>query len=254
MKSFYLSFRDLVGFVNAARLRTKSFQTYKEFEEYQGYLLLKYLLSRGISTHNFRILDLGNGFGGQTIGMSHSHNYVVGLDLNYPPIKLSTDQVRADALHSPFDPNSFDLILTASLVEHLLDQKLLFKELYRLVKPDGYIYLSFPPFYSPVGGHGYAPFHYFGEKTAVFLSRLRNRLLNKKIFGKDVSLGDSYSSAYTNWGLYRTTIKNVKEQIRVSGFEIIDQSTKWFPLDFSKIPLIGEVLTWHVQFLLKKIS
>lgn len=252
MKSYYLNFQDLVDFMKAARSRTKSFQAYKEFEEFQGYLLCKYLASEGISTHNFMILDMANGFGGQTNELSRGSRYVVGLDLNYPPIKLSTDQIRADALQSPFGANSFDLILSASLIEHISQPILLLEELYRLLKPEGYIYLSFPPFYSLTGGHGYAPFHYFGEKTAVILSKIINRVLKKKIFGKDVSLGESYSSAYTNWGLYRTTIKEVKRQIKFSGFTIVDQSTKWLPFDFSKTPLIGEVLTWHVQFLLKK--
>jgi ubiquinone/menaquinone biosynthesis C-methylase UbiE len=252
VNSYYLSFQDLVDFVKAVRSRTKSFQAYKEFEEFQGYLLLKYLASEGISTHDFRILDMANGFGGQTNELSRESRYVVGLDLNYPPIKPSTDQILADALHSPFGANSFDLILSASLIEHISKPMLLLEELYRILKPDGYIYLSFPPFYSITGGHSYAPFHYLGEKTAVLLSKIRKRVFKKKIFGKVESLGESYSSAYDNWGLYRITIKEAKRLIRSSGFMVIDQSTKWLPFNFSNIPLIGEVLTWHVQFLLKK--
>lgn len=252
VKPFYLSFRDLIDFVKAARIRTESFQAYKEFERIQGFLLLKYLASKGIPTDNLMILDMGNGFGGQTQELLSRSPHVVGLDLNYPPVKPSTCQIRGDALDSPFADRSFDLILSASLIEHIPNPILVLKELYRLVKPEGYIYLSFPPYYSPVGGHGYAPFHYFGEKIAVNLSKYRNRLLNKKVFGTDEKLGDSFSSAYSNWGLYRTTIKGVKRQIKSSGFDIIDESTKWCPMNFSKIPLIGEVLTWHVQFLLKK--
>jgi hypothetical protein len=54
------------------------------------------------------------------------------------------------------------------------------------------------------------------------------------------------------WGLYPLTIRSVKKMVDHAGFTIKDQWTRYSPMDVSRIPLLNELLTWHVSFRLEK--
>lgn len=49
--------------------------------------------------------------------------------------------------------NSFDLIILKDTIEHIHDQNKLIGYLKDLLKPDGFIFFGFPPWYMPWGGH-----------------------------------------------------------------------------------------------------
>lgn len=251
---FYLDTSDFLKFVTKAVKRRRSIEDYYKFQEFQGNLLNKYLNFNNIDISDYLILDLANGFGGETAALKKRCKTILGLDLNFPPNKIDLNQIVADAVKTPFQDSTFDMIICASLIEHLKDPKILLDELARISKPGGYVYLSFPPFYSFWGGHSYAPFHYFGEKRAVKFSKFTNRLFKRKIFNSDIYIGNSFEKAYDNWGLYPLTIKKAKNELKNSNLIIVDQSTKWMPINFSKFNLLNEFLTWHVQFLLVKNS
>lgn len=251
-QGFYLSKYDIKDFIRASAHRTNSPEAYKIFESKQGELLLKYLRFHDIQLEDYIVLDLANGYGGETEVLNGICKQIVGLDLNVPPIITDSELIIADALNTPFSPTTYDFVVCASLIEHIQEPELLMSELARITKPNGFVYLSFPPFFAPTGGHGYAPFHYFGEKLSVKLSRLFNKVLKRKLFDQSIKLGDNFQSAYTNWGLFVLTINHARRLIFQSGFKMLDQSTKWSPINFSRIPLFGELLTWHVHFLLQK--
>ena len=144
------------------------------------------------------------------------------------------------------------MVICASLIEHLKKPEILLEEILRILKQSGFAYISFPPFYSINGGHNYAPFHLFGEFIAVKLSKFFSKIFKRRIFGEKIIIPDCYESAFGNWGLYIMTIRKMKKLIMDSNFKLFDQSTKWLPIDFSRIPFLGEFLTWHVQFILIK--
>ena len=52
-----------------------------------------------------------------------------------------------------FDNDSFDVIYSASVLEHILDLPSAFKEMYRLLKPGGIMMHGYNPFFCPNGGH-----------------------------------------------------------------------------------------------------
>lgn len=253
MKSkFTLS--DLTKLFSLAKNRKLTQEDYCKFQYFQGELLLRYLNDLNVIINGAKVLDLACGLGGYTMALENAGGKVIGLDLNPPPSTNKINFVNGDAIHSPFKPGSFDLVICASLMEHVPNPRKLLEELLRLVSSNGKIYLSFPPFYSINGGHQFAPFHYLGEKNAVKLSRKREQLSHKKwymdVFPQSLT---SYHTAYGNWGLYPLTIKSVKELLGDFPVQILDRSTRWIPIDFSGIPILGELITWHVQFLIKKL-
>jgi ubiquinone/menaquinone biosynthesis C-methylase UbiE len=162
-------------------------------------------------------------------------------------------QINANALHIPFRDCSIEIVFCASLVEHVPKPDILLSEIERILKPSGFAYLSFPPFYSPSGGHEYAPYHYLGERLAMHLSSRGRRLpeWTRQLYNVPENT-QSFAEMYAGWGLYKMTIKKFRSLVAKTGLSYIDISTRYLPFSFIRWPLIGEVLTWHAQFILGK--
>jgi SAM-dependent methyltransferase len=219
-----------------ARHRFRSDADYRRFQAYQGLYIVDYLAEQGVSIQNTRGLDLGCGNGGYSVAMTDAGAHVVSIDFRKPQ-KIPPTFVAGNALRLPFSSNSFPLILCASLIEHVSDPSLLLAEVKRILTPNGVAYLSFPPFYTPVGGHQFKPYHLLGERWALRLSKHG---------------ADSYSTCFGDFGLYPMTIRRARQLIVEAGLTIRHESTRFFPFTVSRIPVLGEFLTWHVQFLLGK--
>lgn len=228
--------REWLTLLRLARLRFRSNDDYRRFQVYQGHLILHYLTTQGISVQNLRVLDLGCGNGGYSYVMASAGAHVVSIDLKRPAA-IPPTFVLADARQLPFDSNRFPLVFCASLIEHVADPAHLLAEIRRVLAPDGAVYLSFPPFNGPVGGHQFKPYHLLGEKWALRLSGYK---------------AESLATACGNWGLYPLTIRRARQLLAEAGLKVGHESTRFFPLNTSRLPWLGEFLTWHVQFILSK--
>lgn len=217
--------------------------------------MAQYLQLFGIELKGNHVLDLGSGIGGYSVEMAKLGAKVLSLDLMRPTYSMVQDQasIVADALAVPLRNESVDLVFCASLIEHVSSPALLLSEIYRVLNKGGYCYLSFPPFYSPLGGHEYSPWHYFGERWALRLMRRRSRLPEWADDIYEISNSPcSFSETYQNWGLFKMTIAKAERLIAATEMEIVDVSTRYLPVSVIRWPILGEVLTWHAQFLLEK--
>jgi len=61
--------------------------------------------------------------------------------------------LRADARSLPFPNYSFDLITSISAFEHIEDFEIALAEMYRVLRPGGYLFAEFAPIWSSVWGH-----------------------------------------------------------------------------------------------------
>lgn len=248
------SFHEYKKLFNLARTRTRSSQDYIDFEQYQCELIVKYLYSRGISLNEKLIVDLGCGLGGYTKKFNSLGADPIGLDLNVSYLPSTLKRVTANALTTPFKENKFDFIFCASLIEHVPNPRILISEILRITKPEGFVYISYPPFYSPNGGHQFAPFHLFGERFAIWYFSRFKQISNSDWRDNIISNNpNSFDNAFVSWGLYRLTVKKIVGLLKEFPVKVIDYSTKYSPINFSKIPIINEILTWHVQFLFQKL-
>ena len=230
-------------FIHKVRNRHNSPKDYIEFQQFQAQWILNEL-NKEINLSSKTILDLGGGTGGYTMELAKSSKVVYGLDFNMSKVPFKKDNIallKGDATNLPFKDNSFDFIFCSSLIEHIQDQNKVINEINRILKHDKFCYLSYPPFYSPVGGHQFKPFHLLGAKAAIILSNVFNS-----------TCAQDFETSFGNWGLYPTTIRSIKNKVEISNLKIIKISTRFLSINVAKIPILNEFLTWHVEFLLQK--
>src|SRR3989344_9347882 len=146
--------KEYIKFYKLVKTRSKSLKDYFNFEKFQADMVIKSLKRKNIRIKNMKTLDIGCGTGGYSYILDKSGADVISLDIN--PGRLFMDKkifINADALKLPFKSNSFDLIFCSSIIEHLKKPKNMLLEIRRILKNSGLCYLSFPPFWSPVGAH-----------------------------------------------------------------------------------------------------
>lgn len=88
---------------------------------------------------------------------------------------------RADVtLRTPFEGGAFDLAISNSVLEHILDPRAAFREMARLLAPGGVAIHRYHPFFGPSGGHAFgtldSPWAHVrlgAPETARYLAALR---------------------------------------------------------------------------------
>jgi len=171
------------------------------------------------------VLDVGCGNGGYSRALRAAGAEVISLDRLLPAAPPASF-IRGDALALPLADDTFPFIFCASLIEHVPHPHLLLEEIKRVLRPGGLAYVSFPPFYSPVGGHQFKPYHLLGERLAIRLS------------GFDC---ERFATCFGAWGLYRLTIRQVRRMLKETGLQIKNMTTRFSPLNVARIPLLGRV-------------
>lgn len=149
-----------------------------------------YLQSHGLAFQGKRVLDVGCSAGAFSQRFIQAGASVLSVDVEVHPLLdagMRGGMVVGDAPYLPLASDQFDFVFCASLFEHVPDSGQFLGELYRVLQVGGRCYIGFPPFYSPVGGHQFKPFHLLGQRAAVALAGRLTR---------------TYANAGGNWGLY----------------------------------------------------
>jgi len=95
------------------------------------------------------ILDIGCG-PGITLQDLTATNTVIGIDIVREYLELSRDHGYAGVLRGdiarglPFRDTSMDIVVCSDAIEHVFDTEFLGREIYRVLKPDGYAILNVP--------------------------------------------------------------------------------------------------------------
>ena len=133
-----------------------------------------------------RILDNGTGLGTylEAIGRANPASVRVGLEIEHE--RAVAALARADAIvlgvgeQLPFVDNSFDLILSNEVIEHVTDDRAAVAEMARVARPGGRVVIFAPNRWYPVEQHGvyWRGEYRFGNTPLVnyLPNPLRNRL------------------------------------------------------------------------------
>ncbi len=115
-----------------------------------------------------RILDLGCGPGWYSVALERAGAMVVGLDLGGDDVADAlTRDVAAlvgDAQKMPYPDGSFDGVFCSNLIEHVPDPSAVLDEIARVLRPGGWAWISWTPWFSPWGGHEIVPLHLLGPR------------------------------------------------------------------------------------------
>lgn len=121
-----------------------------------------------LSVNGKRVLDYGCGYGGRTVRYAELGASISGTEIVPSMVEdarefaarksVVTDIHLVDDLHLPFKDNTFDVVISYDVFEHVRDLDASLRECVRVMRPGGTLYAILPPFYHPFGGshmHGY---------------------------------------------------------------------------------------------------
>ena len=117
-----------------------------------------------IFPRRLRFLDFGCGAGGtlralRTLGYVNAFGYDVGDGRTL--LGADRDHITVGTLLNlklPYEDNSFDLVISDQVFEHVQDQVRVFEELLRITKPGGHGLHIIPARYAPIEQHIFVPF------------------------------------------------------------------------------------------------
>lgn len=146
-----------------ATRRFRSEYDYALFEYFRSAKVISFLEQAGVKLGG-RLLDAGCGGGGMPLSFAEEAEQVVAIDLaprfDDAGHRLAIERgvrnlhfARADGQALPFKDASFDMVLSHAVIEHVADAQLYLRELVRVLKPGGFIYLSTAPYLSFAGAH-----------------------------------------------------------------------------------------------------
>lgn len=133
---------------------------FKEMEYTTERYVIPWIWSRFVNAPK-RVLEVGSGDGGNLSALSLVAEEVVGVDNSVRKVELTKCQVTAgnvsvilmDAMElSPQVLGRFDLIILKDFIEHI-NQEPLLNQLKNMLSEEGKVFISYPPWQMPYGGH-----------------------------------------------------------------------------------------------------
>ena len=154
---------DTEAIKSHATRRFRSEYDYALFEYYRSAKVIRFLEQAGVTVGG-TVLDAGCGGGGMPLSFAEEARQVVGIDLaprfRDAGHRLASERgirnlhfTQADGQALPFPDAAFDMVLSHAVIEHVADAALYLRELARVLKPGGFMYLSTAPYLSFAGAH-----------------------------------------------------------------------------------------------------
>ncbi len=134
------------------------------------------------------VLDLGCGPGWYLDAMRDRGAVAFGVEMSADelfdrPIR-ATDTLLGDGTRLPFATGSFDGVMCSNMLEHTPNPELVLDEIARVLRPGGWAYVSWTPWYSPWGGHDMNPYQYLGPTWGPRLYERLHGVPRKNRYGE----------------------------------------------------------------------
>jgi ubiquinone/menaquinone biosynthesis C-methylase UbiE len=151
-----------------------------------GYVELRQILDlTETKSKDLEFLDVGCGAGHVVFAATQSGLTAVGLEPDASRVKYNINWVPGKAEKIPFSNNYFDLVSSVEVLDHVQDWRQTIKEIYRVTKKGGKIYVSMPNYLIPYEHHYHFFFVPMPKKLAVAYFKATQKLWNRTSrFGK----------------------------------------------------------------------
>ena len=160
---------------------------------------------------NSDVLEVGCGEGGLLeVFWFHRHN-VMGVEICEARAKKARVPVIVGDICDYNPSEREDLIIMVDVIEHLKDPLLALLKVHYLLKPGGYLYITFPPKHSPYAGHQQ---HHKLLKYIPWVSLLPASII--KLFRNTDAIIENKRMAIP--------IRAFENEIEFQGFEIIEKN------------------------------
>ncbi len=123
------------------------------------------LLSQVITKQQpIKILNVGAGTG-DDLSLIKKFGIVYVLDVDQQALDMIPDGIVAekkcaDVCSIPYESQSFDVVVAFDVMEHVLDDRTMINEIYRVLKPQGFYIFTVPAFNFLYSGHDQALHHF----------------------------------------------------------------------------------------------
>ncbi|MEI8134460.1 MAG: class I SAM-dependent methyltransferase [bacterium] len=234
-----------------------------------------YLKSRGVNLDGARICEIGCGESGVLAALSEEGAAeVVGIDIRDLAIESSQKIFDAIGIKGEFAIHNiitqpppekwrahFDVVLLRDVIEHLEETELSLRHVMDFMKPGGWLYVVFPPYYSPFGAHQ----HLLDNKVSrlPFIQLLPDSLFTKAY--KNARLQIDVEEVSMLRGI-RLTISKMRRAIKNALLDLVDEQLYFlrpvFKLKFGlppiranflkRIPILRELVALEASYLLRK--
>jgi SAM-dependent methyltransferase len=195
------------------------------------------------------LLDVGGGPGFFARAFEDRGAVYFAVDADAGEMRLHGRQpgprtVQASGEALPFGDDSFDVVYSSNVLEHVVDPWRLADEMVRVVKPGGIVAVSYTLWFGPWGGHETSPWHYLGGARAARIFQRRHGKPPKNVYGRSlfaVTAREGLAWARSLEGSGQATLVRAEARYVPVGL-------RWLV----KVPLLREVLCWNVMLVLSK--
>lgn len=240
---------------------------YHEQRQFTDFYLLNYFDRHIPHFKSMRVLEVGCAEAGVISRLAELGLSVAGLELEANRVELARQlnpslKIWHGDIMDPALPRQmtsiYDLIIMREVIEHVPGRIAAFDNLNRLLRPGGYLYITFPPRFSPFGGH-----QQLGRSLLRYLPWLQLwpdffiRWLGR-IFDEDAQIIDFVQQNYRD-GL---TIYQFNRLIRTEFRPVVQELFLVRPVyhlrfgkksrKFPNLPLLREFLATGCECLLQK--
>lgn len=180
-------------------------------------------------TPGIRILEIGCGDGGNLVPFAKLGCNVLGVDLAASRIKVAQQSfadlglpgefIASDIFQVKELEHQFDLIICHDVLEHIYDKAQFIENLKKYIKPGGMVFMSFPAWQMPFGGHQQIC-------HGKFLSHLPfYHILPTPIYRGILKMGKEYAALDELLEIKKTKcpIELFQKLVRKSQIQIMDQ-------------------------------
>ncbi len=232
----------------------KSEKSHARLDEFLGHKRANKVISiltQHADLKNSDVLDTGTGSGHIIQDISKKCKSATSVYLNDERmVKTGYKFKKVNDEHLPFANNTFDIVISHHVIEHIPNQKLHLSEIHRVLKKGGTLYLATPNKYGIIDPHYKLPIISWLPRKAstLYLKILKNKLWD--IY--PLSYKDLKKLTKDKFWFHNLTLEIIKnpKQYKLDAFVKIQPLMKLFPYPLLK--LLNPIVPSYVLILRKK--